>query len=294
MRQWWPGFVALSAIWGASFALIKVAVDAGMPPVWVALWRCVLGAAALWTILAVRREAVPREARAWAHSAVVAVLLNAAPFVMFSFGETRISSVLAGVWNATTPLFTLLFALLTASGERLGARRATGLALGFAGIMAVLGVWRGTGSGQPAGSLACLLATACYGAGFAYTRRFLSGLPHSTTSLATLQISCATAELALIAPAAAGAPHWPGAAAALALLALGALGTGVAYILNLNLVRTAGATVAATVTYVTPLWSTALGALLLAEPVHWNTALGGLLVIVAVVLTRTSPRPFRA
>ncbi|MGK4580137.1 DMT family transporter [Kitasatospora sp. HPMI-4] len=294
MRQWWPGFVALSAIWGASFALIKVAVDAGVPPVWVALWRCVLGAAALWLILAVRRETVPRDARAWAHSAVVAVLLNAAPFVLFSFGETRISSVLAGVWNATTPLFTLLFALVTAGGERPGPRRAAGLALGFAGALVVLGVWRGIGSGQLAGSLACLGAAACYGAGFAYTRRFLSDLPHSTTCLATLQISCATAELALIAPAVAGAPHWPGVSPALSLLVLGALGTGVAYILNLHLVRTAGTTVAATVTYVIPLWSTALGALLLAEPVHWNTALGGLLVVVAVALTRTGPRPLRA
>ncbi|WP_052682093.1 DMT family transporter [Saccharothrix sp. ST-888] len=181
--------------------------------------------------------------------------------------------------------------LASKGGERPGPRRAAGLALGFAGVLVVLGAWRGLGAGALTGSLACLGAAACYGAGFTYTRRHLSGLPHSTTCLATLQISCAAVELALVAAAAAGAPHRPGAGAALALLVLGALGTGVAYILNLNLVRAAGATVAATVTYVTPLWSTALGALLLAEPVGWNTVLGGLLVITAVAPTRAPTRP---
>ncbi|MFD0274418.1 DMT family transporter [Kitasatospora sp. NPDC127111] len=287
VRRWWPGFVVLSAIWGASFALIKVAVDAGVPPLWVACWRCVLGAAALWTILGLRRESAPRDLATWGHSAVAAVLLNAVPFVLFCYGETRVSSVLAGVMNATTPLFTLVFAVATVPEERHpGPRRLAGLALGFAGVLTVLGVWRGLGSGGTTGGLACLAATCCYGAGFAYLRRHLSARPHSATALSAVQITCGAAELALIAPFAAGAPHWPGAGPAAALLVLGALGTGVAYILNLNLVRGAGATVAAAVTYVTPLWSTALGAVLLAEPVGWNALLGGLAVIAAVALTR--------
>ncbi|WP_380280747.1 DMT family transporter [Kitasatospora purpeofusca] len=286
-RRWWPGFVALSAIWGASFALIKVAVDAGVPPVWVAAWRCLLGAAALWAILAFRREAAPRDLATWGHCAVVAVLLNAVPFVLFSYGETRVSSVLAGVMNATTPLFALLFALAAVPGEpRPGPRRIGGLVLGLAGVLTVLGVRHGFGSGSVGGGLACLAATCCYGAGFAYLRRHLSTRPHSAAALSAAQITCAAAELAVAAPLAAGAPHWPGAGAAAALLVLGAVGTGVAYVLNLDLVRTAGTAVAAAVTYVTPLWSTALGALLLAEPVGWNTLAGGLAVIAAVALIR--------
>ncbi|MER7500994.1 hypothetical protein AB0L05_03995 [Nonomuraea pusilla] len=162
--RWWPEFVTLSAIWGASFAFIKIGVDAGVPPAWVALWRCLLGAATLWLIVAARRERVPREPR-----------------------------------------------------------RLAGLALGFAGVLTVLGAWGGLGGGGLVGSLACLAATACYGAGFAYTRRHLSRLPHSSTSLAALQITCAAAELALFAPLTSGGPRWPGAQAALALLALGAL-----------------------------------------------------------------------
>ncbi|MEV7023817.1 DMT family transporter [Kitasatospora sp. NPDC093558] len=286
-RRWWPGFVVLSAIWGASFALIKVAVEAGVPPLWVALWRSLLGASTLWAILAVRRERAPRERAVWGHSAVVAVLLNTVPFTLFSFGETRVSSVLAGVLNATTPLFTLLFAVATVAEERRpGARRLSGLALGFAGVLTVLGVWRGIGSGEVTGGLACLAAACCYGAGFAYLRRFLSGRPHTVTALSAVQITCAAAELAVIAPLGAGAPHWPGAGPAAALLVLGAVGTGFAYVLNLGLVRAAGTAVASAVTYVMPLWSTALGAAFLAEPVGWNALVGGAAVIAAVVLTR--------
>ncbi|MFB6888540.1 DMT family transporter [Kitasatospora sp. NPDC056327] len=309
-RRWWPGFVALSAIWGASFALIKVAVDAGVPPVWVAAWRCLLGAAALWAILAVRREAAPRDLATWGHSAVAAVLLNAVPFVLFSYGETRVSSVLAGVMNATTPLFALLFATALVPGERRpGRRRLVGLALGLAGVLTVLGAGFGEGPGGGAGGapgagavggpasgdvvaggLACLAATCCYGAGFAYLRRHLAARPHSATALSAVQITCAAAELAVAAPVAAGVPQWPGTGAAGALLLLGAIGTGVAYVMNLGLVRTAGTVVAAAVTYVTPLWSTVFGALLLAEPVGWNTLVGGLVVIAAVVLTRQPGR----
>ncbi|MFD5461549.1 DMT family transporter [Kitasatospora sp. NPDC127059] len=288
VRRWWPGFVALSVIWGASFALIKVAVDAGVPPVWVALWRSLLGATTLWAVLLLRGGRAPRDRALWGHSAAVAVLLNTVPFTLFSFGETRVSSVLAGVMNATTPLFALLFAVLTVPEERRpGARRLAGLALGFVGVLTVLGVWRGLGAGELTGALACLAAACCYGAGFAYLRRFLSGRPETATTLSAAQITCATVELALIAPAAGGAPHWPGGAAATALLVLGALGTGLAYLLNLGLVRAAGTAVASAVTYVMPLWSTALGAALLAEPVGWNALAGGVLVVAAVVLTRS-------
>ncbi|MFD8781119.1 DMT family transporter [Kitasatospora sp. NPDC059599] len=291
MRRWLPAFAALSGIWGASFALIKVAVDAGVPPVWVALWRCLLGAVTLGVVLVLRGERIPRDRALWGHSAVVAVLLNTVPFILFPFGETRVSSVLAGVINATTPLFTLAFAVLTVPEERRpGARRLLGLALGFVGVLTVLGVWHGVGPGEAAGGLACLAAACCYGAGFAYLRRFLSGRPESVTTLSALQIGCAAAELAVIAPLAAGAPHWPGAGPAAALLVFGMVGTGFAYLLNLGLVRTAGTTAASSVIYVMPLWSTAIGALFLAEPVGWNALAGGALVVAAVALTRPARR----
>ncbi|MFD0391952.1 DMT family transporter [Streptomyces nogalater] len=84
----------------------------------------------------------------------------------------------------------------------------------------------------------------------------------------------------------AGAPEWPGWRAAVSLLALGALGTGVAYILNFRVIREAGPTIASTVTYVVPVWSTLFGTLLLSELLNWNTVAGAVLVVAGVLLTR--------
>ncbi|WP_433190501.1 DMT family transporter [Actinoallomurus sp. CA-150999] len=288
--RWVPGFVVLSVIWGASFALIKVAIEAGVAPMWVAFWRCLFGLVALGVVCVVRREAPPRDRRLWAHALVVAALLNAVPFTLFSYAETRVSSVVAGVWNATTPLTTLLFAVALIPGERPTLRRSLGLLTGFGGVLLVLGAWRGLG-GATAGSLACLGATVCYGAGFTYTRRFFSGRTESAAVLSAVQILCATAELAVVTPLWAGPPAWPGAGAATALVVLGAVGTGLAYILNLGVIRAAGPTVAATVTYLTPLWSTLLGAVLLSEPLGWNTLTGGLVILTGVIVARSRRRP---
>jgi drug/metabolite transporter (DMT)-like permease len=289
-----PGFVALSAIWGASFALIKIGVDAGVPPVWVALWRCLFGALALFGICLARRVRLPRDRVTWMHAIVVATLLNAVPFTLMAFGEQLVSSVQAGVFNATTPLATLLFGLVLLPTERLTGRRLVGLALGLLGVLCLLGVWQGpsggsgggTGGGGLAGGLACLGATLCYGAGFSYTRRWYASRDGSAAALSAVQIGCATVELMLVAPFLAGPPSWPGPGAAAALVTLGAVGTGWAYILNLGVIRVAGSSVAAMVTYATPVWSTAIGALLLAEPVGWHTLLGALLVVAGILAAR--------
>ena len=282
------GFLLLAAIWGSSFLLIKVAVTAGVAPVWVALYRCLFGAVTLLALCAAGRHRLPSERRTWAHAAVVAALLNAAPFTLLALGEQRVSSVLAGVLNASTPLTTLLFALLLVPGERLTGRRLAGVALGFLGVLCLFGVWRGVPGGTLTGASACLGATTCYGAGFAYTRRYYAGRGDSAVALSAALISAATVELACVAPLA-GPPGWPGTPAFGCLLLLGALGTGAAYILNLGVIRTVGAAAAATVTYLTPVFSTLLGAVLLAEPVGASTLAGGVAVVAGVLLTRARP-----
>jgi drug/metabolite transporter (DMT)-like permease len=287
---WLPGFAVLSAVWGSSFALIKVALDAGVPPPWVALARCTLGALTLLVICAVTRSPLSRDRSTWGHAAVVALLANTTPFVLLAYGEQHVDSVLAGLINATTPLMTLLFVPLLVPTEHISRRRVAGLLIGFAGVLCVLGVWRGLTGGTLVGTAACLGSTAGYGASFAYTQRFFAGRGGSAAALSAAQLTCATAQLAIVAPALAGLAAWPGPAAALALLALGALGTGVAFVLNLGVIRTAGPTVASTVTYVVPVWSTAIGAVLLGEPVVWNTVVGGVLVIVGVLVTRAPDR----
>jgi drug/metabolite transporter (DMT)-like permease len=291
---WLPGFTVLSAVWGSSFALIKVAVDAGVPPAWVALARCALGALTLLAVCALTRSPLPRDRVTWRHAAVVAVLANTVPFVLLAYGEQHVDSVLAGLLNATTPLMTLLFVPLLVPTERITPRRVAGLLTGFVGVLCVLGVWRGLAGGTLAGTLACLGSTAGYGAAFAYAQRFFVGRPGSATALSAAQLTAATAQLAVVAPVLAGLPDWPGTPAAAALVALGALGTGLAYVLNLGVLRAAGPTVASTVTYVIPVWSTAIGAALLGEAVGWNTVLGGVLVVAGVLVARAPDRRVRS
>src|SRR2546423_13360941 len=153
-RSWLPGFVVLSVIWGASFLFIKVG-DRAFAPLQVAFARCALGALALVAMLAIRRESLPSGRDAWGHLFMLAILFNSVPFALFAWGETEVSSVVAGIANATTPLYVLLVSLAVLPAERPTRDRVLGLAVGFAGVVVVLGPWREI-DGQLLGYLACL------------------------------------------------------------------------------------------------------------------------------------------
>jgi drug/metabolite transporter (DMT)-like permease len=188
VRAAWPlRFVLLAIAWGSTFLFIKVG-DEALAPLQVSLGRMLVGSATLLAILAMRREQLPAGTRLWARLAVAGILLNVAPFTLFAYGETRISSVLAGLWNATTPLLVLLVASFMLPDERPTARRAAAPAAGFAGVVLVLGPWRGLGASELLGQLMCLGAATGYGIAFPYTRRFLAGRPESGTALSAGQL----------------------------------------------------------------------------------------------------------
>jgi len=158
---------ALAVTWGASFLFIKVGLE-GLSPGQVVLARLVTGAVTLAVASAVKRSRLPRDPAAWAHLAVVAVLLCDVPFLLFAWAEQHIPSSLASIYNAATPLMTALWGLAVLPGERPTRARAAGLITGFAGVVLVLGPWHLAGRSQSLAQLACLAATACYGAGFTY------------------------------------------------------------------------------------------------------------------------------
>ena len=280
-RSWQPQFVLLALIWGSSFLSIKVAVDY-LAPIDVAFVRVALGAALLLVVLAVWRRPLPRGRRTWGHLFVIALFGNSIPFALLAEGETRISSVLAGLWNASTPLLTLVVATFMLPDERPTPRRIVGLLFGFAGVLVVLGPWRSVGGSELTGQLMCLGAAACYGIAFPYTRRFVAGRPDSGVALSAGQLAWSALQLGVLTVFVGGAPRHVEADGVLALLALGLLSTGVAYILNYAVVRRAGATTASTVTYLVPLVSTALGNAVLSEGLEWNEPLGAALVLSSV------------
>jgi drug/metabolite transporter (DMT)-like permease len=282
----WPArLLLLGAIWGMSFVLIKLG-NRGFTPVQVSLGRMLFGLLAVAPVLLAGRGRLPRDARTWAHLAVAAALVNSVPFTLFAFGEQHVSSVLAGIWNGTTPLFVLVVVLLTLPEERPTRERAAGLALGFAGVLVVLGAWRGVAHGELVGSAACLAAAILYGIGFPYLRRHLATGGLTVPVLAFGQLAMGTLQLALIVPFTGGLPDAAPAVPLAAVAALGAVGTGAAYLLNYSIIRDAGATTASTVTYLVPVFATIAGVALLGEPLSWNEPVGGLLVLLGVAASQ--------
>ncbi|WP_410814761.1 DMT family transporter [Micromonospora sp. 067-2] len=288
LRSWLPGFVALAAIWGSSFLFIKVGV-AELHPVQLALYRVVAGALTLLVVLAVLRDRLPRQPRVWAHLFVVAAFGVAVPFTLFGYGEQRVESMLAGIWNATTPLIVLPLAVLVFRTERLTARRAVGLGLGFLGVLVVLGVWEGIGGAHFTGQLMCFGAAACYGFAIPYQKRFVAGSAHSGLSLSTAQLLLAAGQLAIVTPLVAGVPPLPtelSGKAAASVLTLGALGTGLAFVINMRNIRVAGASTASTVTYLIPIFAVLIGAVALDERLNWHQPVGALIVLLGVAVAQ--------
>ncbi len=288
MGAWLPGYLALAFIWGSSFLFIKVAVHQ-LHPTYVALGRVGTGALTVLVVLVATRSRLPRDARTWGHLAFAGAVGVALPFTLFGYGEQRVSSVLAGIWNATTPLVVLPVAALVFRTEPMTRRRLAGILIGFAGVLTVLGVWQGVGGTHLTGQLMCGGAALCYGIAIPYQRRFLSGSAVSGVAIPAGQLIAGTVLLLVVAPLVAGAPPAPTALSprvVASVLALGALGTGIAFVLNFRVIRYAGASTSASVTYLLPIVATTIGVLGLHETVRWYQPVGALVVLTGVAVSQ--------
>jgi drug/metabolite transporter (DMT)-like permease len=278
-------FVLLASAWGASFLFIKVGLE-GLSPGQVVLGRLVAGAVTLVVISTVTRQSLPRRPVAWAHLTVVAVLLCVAPFLLFAWAEQHIGSGLASIYNATTPLMTMLVALAALPQERPTKARLAGLLTGFAGVVVVLAPWQGVGSGDLLAQGACLLATASYGLAFVYLRRFVSPLGLDAVPAATVQVGLGALIMGVLSPFLATGPVHLTGQVVFSVLALGAVGTGLAYVWNNNIVTAWGATNASTVTYLTPVVGVLLGVAVLREPLGWNEPVGAAVVVAGIAISQ--------
>ncbi|MEV5683176.1 EamA family transporter, partial [Streptomyces sp. NPDC052164] len=286
VTDWRIRFGALSLIWGFSFLLIKVGTDA-YAPFQVTFGRLLSGTAVLAVAMAVRRERLPRSARTWGHLGVAAFFLNALPFSLFAYAETTIPSTLAGICNATSPLWGMALSIVALSEDRPTRRRVAGLGLGFLGVLTVLGAWQGFSGLDPSGTAMALLASLSYPIGWIYVRRTLAGTGSSTLALTGSQLFVGTLQLAVVTPLFTSAPTAFPVLPTLAVVALGALGTGLAVLLQYGLVTEVGPTTAQMVTYFIPVIATAAGVALLGEELNWNTPAGALIVLAGAALTQS-------
>ncbi|QJT00346.1 DMT family transporter [Streptomyces asoensis] len=287
--DWRLRFGVLSLIWGFSFLLIKVGTD-GYAPFQVTLGRLLFGTAVLAVAMVVKRERLPRGARTWAHLTVAAFLLNALPFSLFAYAELTIPSTLAGICNATSPLWGMALSLVALSEDRPTRLRVAGLGLGFLGVLTVLGAWQGFHGLDARGTALALLASLSYPIGWIYLRRTLADTGSSALSMTGGQLLLATLQLAVVTPLFTSFPsHFP-LVPLLATAALGALGTGLALLIQYGLVAEVGPTTAQMVTYFIPVIATAAGVAILGEPLSWSTPVGAAIVLAGAALTQARGR----
>jgi drug/metabolite transporter (DMT)-like permease len=286
--DWRLRFAVLSLIWGFSFLLIKVGTN-GYAPFQVTFGRLLFGTLVLAVAIAWKRDRLPRGARTWGHLAVSALLLNALPFSLFAYSELTIPSTLAGICNATSPLWGMALSLVALSEDRPTRRRVAGLGIGFLGVLTVLGAWQGFNGLDAAGTTMALLASLSYPIGWIYIRRTLAGSSHSNLSLTGAQLLLATAQLAVVTPLFTSLPtHFP-LIPLLAIIALGTLGTGLALLVQYGLVAEVGPTTAQMVTYFIPVIATAAGVAILGESLAWSTPVGAVIVLAGAALTQSRP-----
>jgi drug/metabolite transporter (DMT)-like permease len=240
--------------------------------------------------MAVKRERLPRGARTWAHLTVAALLLNALPFSLFAYSELTIPSTLAGICNATSPLWGMALSLVALSEDRPTRLRVAGLGLGFVGVLTVLGAWQGFHGLDARGTAMALLASLSYPIGWIYVRRTLAGTGHSALSMTGAQLFLATLQLAVVTPLFAGVPSRFPLLPLLAIAALGSLGTGLAVLIQYGLVAEVGPTTAQMVTYFIPVIATGAGVALLGESLSWSTPVGAVIVLAGAALTQARVR----
>lgn len=284
-KSWLGIYIALGIVWGCSFIFIKLGLEF-LTPFGVAFGRCALGALALLIYSRIKKISLVKDRRMLGHLWVVSLLLNVIPGILFALAETQVTSILAGIINAVTPLMTLIAIILVSRNEPPTKPQVIGLLIGFLGVLTVLGAWNGLGTNPLWAILVLLAAVTCYGFSFPYSRRFILPANLSPESMATAQVSLGALTLLplFIFDGVNGNEYAIGPV--LAMVALGVFGSGFAYIWNFTIMRAAGSAIASSVTYVTPVVAVIVGLIFLQEKLHWYEPVGAIIVLLGAAIAQ--------
>jgi drug/metabolite transporter (DMT)-like permease len=282
-NSWLPIYLALGFVWGCSFIFIKLGLEF-LTPFGVAFGRCALGALTLLAWAKYKGIALPKSKRVLFHLWVVSLLLNVIPGVFFALAQTEVTSVLAGIINAVTPLMTLIAIMVVTRDEKPKLYQVVGILIGFTGVLTVLGAWKGLGDNPLWAILILLAAVTCYGFSFPYSRRFV--LPHKLApeSIAAGQVTLGALTLLPFFIYNGVEKYEYQTAPVLAMIALGVFGSGFAYIWNFKVMALAGSAIASSVTYLTPVVAVIVGVIFLQEKIHWYEPVGALIVLLGAAI----------
>jgi drug/metabolite transporter (DMT)-like permease len=291
--RWLPQYIALGITWGCSFIFIKLGLEF-LSPVGVAFGGVAMGALTLVTFARLRNIALPRELKTWAHLTFPAMTLNVIPGYLFPVAQQDVTSVLAGIINAVTPLMTLIAMMLVFRSEKVTKAQLIGLFLGFMGVLTLLGAWQGLGDNPPLAILALFFSVTCYGLSFPYSRKFVLPLGLRPEAAAATQLVIATAVLLPFYLIDGGVTGDVSLVPMLAMVGLGIFGRGFAYIWNFQIMAAAGSAIASSVTYVTPVVAVIVGIIFLGEGVTWYEPVGGAIVLLGAAIAQGRIRFTRA
>ena len=286
LKTWLPSWIFLTIVWGMSFYFIKIS-GSNLSPLQIAFGRVALGALTVLIILLIIKQKLPNTRKAWVRANIAGFLQHTAPFALIAYGETQITSVLAGITNAATPLWTALFSMAFIPKDRISRNEYLGVLTGFVGVLILIGIWEGnSGENDLLGILAVVVATACYGGVVIYTRSKVTELGFSPSSFIGAQLSASAIQLLILCLIFTSVPTQISSSTWGAILFLGIFSTGLAFPLVYKIIRDVSSLAAATITYATPIVSTIAGVIFLSEGLQWYQPIGAALILVGVGLVQ--------
>ncbi|WP_110516245.1 DMT family transporter [Herpetosiphon llansteffanensis] len=286
--------MVLALVWGASFLFIRLGVET-IPPISFVFLRLAIAAMLIYAVLRWQKISLPRERKLWYSLGFVGFINAALPYCLFAWGEHKMganASGLASIYNATTPLWTVILAFSFVRSERLTGVRTFGILLGFAGVVYLFSRSIGNiNSLDTWGQIACIIASAMYGIGTLYVRRTFGGLPALIPAFGQM-VSGAL----MLLPIAIVVDHnsWqtPSLVSVGSLFGLAILGTAIAQILYFWLVKQVGAARTSQVTYILPIFAIFWGWLFLNEAIRSDMLIGLCLILLGVIIVN-GKWPFR-
>ena len=284
-RSTWLVFLALAGMWGSSYLFIKIGVETITPLTLVAA-RLFFGLALLLVAVGIARERLPRERRMYRHLLVMSVLNIVIPFFLITWAEQTTSSALAAILNATVPLFTIVFAASFLHDEPITVNRVFGLAVGFVGVVVIVSRNLALDDGNIGGEIALIGSSISYGIGNVYNRRHVRGLRPMIPAL--FQVLFAFVIVVVLAFTFERPLETPITRDGLfAVIWLGILGSGFAYLAYFRILGEWGATRTSMVAYLLPIVGITLGVIVLNEAVDVRVLAGTALVIAGVALVNS-------
>src|SRR3954447_4116641 len=283
----WLIFGALGFFWGSSYLFIRIGVQHGLEPFTLIMFRLLIGFALLAGVVLAAREPLPRDPRTYGHLFVMGAINIAVPFSLITFAETTVDSSLASVVNSAVPLFVIVIAALFLKGETITVNRLAGLVVGVVGVAILVGgdIAKFT-SGGAAGELALIGATISYAVGNVYAKRHVHGLRPMIPAVFQVFFGLViTGTLAFVTEHPLAVDWAP--ESVLAVVWLGLLGSGLAYLAYFRILQRWGATRTSLVAYLLPVYGIALGALVLHEPIAISMLIGTALIIGGIALVNS-------